>query len=122
VVGTKVSSLHSHWDNTFVSMIGAQGNTPNLDPQAVADALRKPTPVEVAQWSAERNPRVWAFESYALAQNYVYGPLPKPVATDPPTAYILDDKYTKNAVLVTEDQLLRAGYRLAAILNAALAP
>ena len=118
VVGAKTALLHSHWDNTFVEKIGAQGDTPNTDPQAVANALRKPTPVEVAQWMGPANLRVWALESYALAQSYAYGPLPRPLA-GAPVQYQLDATYTKNAIQVTEDQLLKAGYRLAAVLNAA---
>jgi hypothetical protein len=121
IVGTKSALLHSHWDNTFVSMIGAQGDVPNTDPQAVVAALRKPTPIEVAQWTGPANPRVWALESYALAQSYAYGSLPKPTVSGTTATYQLDAKYTKNAVLVTQDQLLRAGYRLAAILNSAFA-
>lgn len=113
------AALHSHWDTTFVEQIGATGSTPNLDPQAVATALRKPSPIETAQWLGSPNPREWALESYALAQNYVYGPLPTPAVTNGKTIYTLPAQYAKNATSVTADQLLRAGYRLAAVLNAA---
>ncbi len=114
------AALHSHWDTTFVEQIGATGGTPNLDPQAVANALRKPSAIETAQWLGAANPREWALESYALAQNYVYGPLPVPTVTNGKTVYTLPAPYTKNATSVTADQLLRAGYRLAAVLNVAL--
>lgn len=113
-------ALHSHWDTTFVEQIGATSGAPVVDAQGVADALRKPTAVEAAQWLGAGDPRNWALESYALAQNYVYGPLPAPTLTNGKPVYVLGGAYTKNAVAVTADQLLRAGYRLAALLNAAL--
>lgn len=71
-------ALHSHWDTTFVEQIGATAGTPNLDAQSVANALRKPTPIEAARWLGPADPRNWALESYALAQDYAYGPLPTP--------------------------------------------
>jgi hypothetical protein len=120
VVDTSKAALHSHWDTTFVTRIGAAAGQSQTDPQAVVAALGQPTPVEAAQWSGPANPRAWALESYALAQSYVYGPLPTPVTTGTTTVYTLSPAYVKNATAVTANQLLKAGYRLAAILNAAL--
>lgn len=119
-VGTKKAALHSHWDTTFVEQIGAAPGASVTDPQAVASALRTPSPLEAAQWLSTPNPRTWALESYALAQSYVYGPLPAPTVTGKTSVYALDDAYVKKATAVTANQLLKAGYRLAAVLNAAL--
>jgi hypothetical protein len=119
-VGTVKTALHSHWDTTFVAQIGAAAGQSQTDPQAIVAALRKPTPTEVSQWSGPANPRAWALESYALAQSYVYGPLPTPTTSGSSTVYVLSTAYAKNATAVTANQLLKAGYRLAAILNAAL--
>jgi hypothetical protein len=114
------AALHSHWDTTFVEQIGATAGGPNLDAQSVANALRKPTPIEAARWLGPADPGNWALESYALAQNYVYGPLPTPTVTNGKTVYALSAQYTKNVTAVTADQLLRTGYRLAAVLNSSL--
>ena len=120
VVGTVKTALHAHWDTTFVTQIGAAAGTSSTDPQAVVAALRVPTHAEVNQWLGPPNPRVWALESYALAQSYVYGPLPQPTVTGTTSVYQLSATYAKNATAVTANQLLKAGYRLAAVLNAAL--
>ncbi len=114
------AALHSHWGTTFVEQIGATAGGPNLDAQSVANALRKPTPIEAARWLGPADPGNWALESYALAQNYVYGPLPTPTVTNGKTVYALSAQYTKNVTAVTADQLLRTGYRLAAVLNSSL--
>jgi hypothetical protein len=111
--------LHAHWDTTFVTLVGAPAGGRNTDPAAVVAALRTPSDTEKAQWLAPPNPRYWAYESYALAQGYAYGALPKPVAAGAATIYKLDDKYVKSATTVVADQLEKAGYRLAALLNTA---
>src|SRR5207253_2338205 len=101
-VGAKKAALHSHWDGTFVQQIAAPADSPNTDAQGIANALRQPTAIEAAQWLAAPNPRLWALESYALAQNYVYGPLPQPTVAGTTRTYVLDDKYVRNAVQVTQ--------------------
>jgi hypothetical protein len=121
VVGTKKAALHAHWDTTFVQMIGAPADGISTDPHAVAAALRQPSTIEAAQWLGAPDPRSWALESYALGGSNVYAPLPAPTASGAASVYVLSDAYTKSATLLTADQLLRAGYRLAAILNAAFA-
>jgi hypothetical protein len=119
VAGGTPMPLHAHWDTTFVTLVGAPAGGRNTDPAAVVAALRPPSDTEKAQWLAAPNPRYWAYESYALAQGYAYGGLPKPVANGAATVYKLDDKYVKSATTVVSDQLEKAGYRLAALLNAA---
>ncbi len=111
--------LHAQWDTTFVAMIGAPAGGQTTDPAAVVAALRTPTATEQAQWLAAPNPRYWAYEAYALAQGYAYGGLPKPTTSGSTTVYALDAKYAKSATTVVANQLNKAGYRLAAVLNAA---
>jgi hypothetical protein len=120
LVGTTKLALHAHWDTTFVTLIGAAAGQAQTDPKAVVAALGTPTPTQLAQWSAPANPRAWALESYALAQSYVYEPLPTPTKSGSTNVYALSATYVKNATAVTANQLLKAGYRLAALLNAAL--
>lgn len=119
-IGTaKAAALHHHWDTTFVELIGAPVGGTTTDPKAVVLALRTPTAVELAQWQGAQSPRYWALESYALAQGYAYA-LPAPTSVAGKQVYELDATYVKNATSVTADQLNKAGYRLAAILNRAL--
>jgi hypothetical protein len=119
-VGATKLALHAHWDTTFVTLIGAAAGQSQSDPKAVVAALGTPTPTQAAQWSGPANPRAWALESYALAQSYVYGPLPAPTKSGSTNVYALSAAYVKNATAVTANQLLKAGYRLAALLNTAL--
>lgn len=115
----KTAALHSHWDTTFVTAIGAAPGTENTDARAVAAALRTPSLTERANWLGTPKPRTWALESFALAQNYVYGALPPLSKVGTKQVYQLDATYSGNATKVTADQLVKAGYRLAAILNSA---
>ena len=118
-IGTaKATTLHHHWDTTFVTLIGAPLGGSVTDPKAVVQGLRTPTSAEAAQWLGAPNPRYWALESYALAQGYAYA-LPQPLAVGTKLVYALDAIYVKNATSVTSEQLNKAGYRLAAILNLA---
>ena len=118
-VGTSTGALHHHWDVTFAQMIGAAPGAQNTAPAAIAAALRQPTELEKQQWSGPAAPRTWALDAFHLAQNYVYR-LPAPTVTNGKPVYVLSAAYTKSAVTVTSDQLLKAGYRLAAILNSTL--
>jgi hypothetical protein len=119
VAGGTPMPLHAHWDTTFVALVGAPPGGRNTDPAAVVAALRTPADAEKARWLAPPNPRYWAYESSALAQAYAYGGLPRPTVRGSSIVYLLDDNYVKSATTVVADQLQKAGYRLAAVLNAA---
>lgn len=119
-IGTSAaSSLHHHWDTTFVTMIGAAAGAAVTDPKVVMQSLVPPSSIELTQWQGTPNPRYWALESYALATGYAYA-LPPVTSGAAKPVYVLDATYVKNAVTVTAAQLNKAGYRLAAILNLAL--
>jgi hypothetical protein len=115
----KTAALHGHWDTTFVTAIGAAPGTQNTDAHAVAAALRTPSATERGNWLGTPKPRTWALESFTLAQSYAYGALPPLSKVNTKQVYQLDATYSANATKVTADQLNKAGYRLAAILNAA---
>lgn len=119
VVNATTNALHFHWDVTFVQMIGAAAGAQNTDPAAIAAALRQPSALEQQQWLAPPAPRTWALEAYHLAQSYAYN-LPAPTTQNGKTVYVLPPSYINAAVTVASDQLLKAGYRLAAVLNTAL--
>jgi hypothetical protein len=118
-VGTSTGALHFHWDVTFAQMVGAAAGSQNTVPSVIVAALRQPTALEQLQWSGPPAPRSWALEAYHLAQSYVYR-LPAPTVTNGKPVYVLSAAYAKSAVTVVSDQMLKAGHRLAAILNSTL--
>ena len=119
IVNSTTGALHFHWDVTFVQMIGATAGSQNTDRATIAASLRQPSDLEKQQWLGLPAPRAWALDSYHLAQNYAYH-LPAPTMQNGKAVYMLPPSYVSAAVTVTSDQLLKAGYRLATILNTAL--
>jgi hypothetical protein len=82
---------------------------------AYADKLNAEiTPEQAAEW-AKGTAVDWANESHAVAVKVVYAGVP---ADGPPPK--LDEKYVDAAGPVVDQQLERAGVRLATILNDAL--
>jgi hypothetical protein len=71
------------------------------------------TPDEIANWRGGWAAD-WANESHAVAQRVIYGELPHE------TGY-LPASYERTALPVVNEQLEKAGVRLAAVLNAVLA-
>jgi len=85
-------NLHRAWDNDLVQQVG-QGT-----------------------------PDSWARESNNLARNVAYHYPGFACNSVPSEILVLDGTYLEDAVLVVRERLLLAGARLAAVLNAALAP
>lgn len=96
------TNLHSAWD---VGMIRRQG----LDWREWADRLDAGLSAEEEQAWAVTDPAVWANESHRLAVEVAYG-IPEGGALGP--------EYEARCLPVIEEQLLKAGVRLAAVLNA----
>jgi hypothetical protein len=112
--GLRSGSLHHHWDTSFVNLLGS-------DPQQIADALvAQINPDDLRQWQ-KGGPRDWALESFQLAARDAYH-LPEPASGRKYPVYVLDQAYIDTASADVRLQLSRAGVRLAALLNAALAP
>jgi hypothetical protein len=110
--GFRSGNLHHFWDTEFVERLGS-------DPKDVAAALiARITPAQQRDWS-KGTPADWAEESFALARDHVYGKLSGPGDRD---SYRLSPGYIEDATSVVQLQLSRAGVRLAAVLNRALAP
>jgi len=110
--GLRGGNLHHDWDVEFVARLGS-------DPVALAAALV----AEITPAARQRlgdddlDPERWALESYALAREHVYLPLGAP---GPDGRTLLTAAYIDDATAVVRLQLLRAGVRLAALLNQAL--
>ena len=110
--GFRAGNLHQFWDTAFVARLGA-------DPQIIAADLRRHISDEqVGVWSRGM-PTDWALETFALARDDAYGPLPVPTLRG---GYRLDSSYVAMAKRDVSMQLSRAGVRLAAVLNRALGP
>ncbi len=104
-------SLHAYWDDLL-------GTPKTLSPRELADRLEAELdPNDEANWVGG-TPAQWAYESYLIAQKRIYdelrpGPLPKNRwGRDLPEDY-LNGKMRK----VMEQQLQKAGVRLAYLLN-----
>jgi hypothetical protein len=103
-------SLHAVWDHHLVKRsIGGK------DLAAYAHALRgKITPEMRSQWE-EGTVQDWAQESHLAARNAAYQGLPPT-----PGAHLLGEEYLNRAQKTVEEQLQKAGVRLAKVLNEAL--
>jgi hypothetical protein len=106
-------NLHSAWDTFFVSMIG--GNEDAVASQIasqIAAARQDSVPANLAGWV-----HIWARQSEDLARTVAYQDHGKPL--DPSSTPTLSADYERSAVDTIENQLARAGVRLAALINAA---
>lgn len=105
----RLASLHGVWDHELIAWTG----------RSVADyvgmLMHSLRPAEARQW-ARGSVRDWVVESQRVARR-AYGKLPKP-SGDPPLIE-LGDSYAKAMLTVLDQQLLRAGVRLAAALDRA---
>ncbi len=98
-------NLHSLWDTGLLQTLGDEDAVvARIDNELThrddLDALAKSTPAQ------------WAMESHDIARRVVYGMLPP--------SHDIDSAYVAAAQPVIVERLLRAGVRLAALLNQAL--
>jgi hypothetical protein len=109
--GRSQPNLHAVWDSVLIDSRG-------LGVNAYAAALVARLPSDPVP-DGNLDPAAWAVEAHALAEQYAYrypgfsrgGPPPAPVT--------LDTAYQRVSLVIVERQLLRAGVRLARILDAA---
>jgi hypothetical protein len=100
------TNLHAVWDTAILA------SPVNGDERGYALGLdRQITPLEIAKWQTG-SPEQWADESHAIAVTVIYGKLIH--------AGTLPDDYGDVALPVLNEQLERAGIRLATVLNHAL--
>jgi len=101
------TNLHAVWD-TGILAPAVRG-----DERAYALRLVKSiTPAEIAKWRGG-SAADWANESHAIAQRIIYGELPHEPG-------YLPSSYERAALPIVNEQLEKAGVRVAAVLNAVL--
>jgi hypothetical protein len=124
-------NLHEVWDVEIIERF-LNGGFPQ---QAAQDLDRKFHARESAWQSRPANFTSWAWESHQLAERTTYGKLPAKIAIEPPRPVescadddhvstrmlhlnenLMDD-YQNAAAPVVQQQLVKAGVRLAALLN-----
>jgi len=124
-------NLHSVWDTDIIERF-SQDQTP----QQTADSLEKKYQAQRVAWqSTPIRVGAWAWESHQLAEAMAYRKLPTKISIEPPQQVTtcaddnhistrmlalherVDEKYQTAAAVVAEQQLVKAGMRLAMLLN-----
>jgi hypothetical protein len=117
LAGSDAANLHAVWDNATVAALGPDAST--IGNRLVARARALPAAGRAAL--AKGSPVDWATESWRICRDEIYARLDggrlQPGGTGDTVLALPDDYATAQAAL-TEDRLLRAGLRLAALLNA----
>jgi hypothetical protein len=119
-------NLHEVWDVEIIERFSA-GESPA---QVAKELDQKFQAREVAWQSAPPDFAAWAWESHQLAENTAYGKLPHRIPIETPRAVTgcaagnnaaidesLGADYQSTAAPVVQEQLAKAGIRLAALLN-----
>ncbi len=118
--GGKRTNLHSIWDAQIVQRLVREKS---LTGDVMARSISTPQQKAWVQGDSAAGTSInrWATESNLLARNVAYGKLPGGFACGSALTKTLaiQDDYYNSAAVVVEEQLEKAGYRLAGILNAA---
>ncbi|HEV2549587.1 MAG TPA: S1/P1 nuclease [Stellaceae bacterium] len=106
-LGGRHMTLHAVWDWGILA--------PAVGGDERAYALRLVRAISAADLEAWRrgSPAEWATEAYAIAREHIYGDWPHESGA-------LPDSYAETALPAVNEQLEKAGVRLAAVLNEAL--
>lgn len=114
---SRAANLHAVWDGATVAALGPDGAT--VGAALVAKARGMPAKARAAM--AAGGPVDWATESWTLCRKEIYAKVDgghlQPGGTGQDVVALPDD-YATAAAAITEDRLLRAGLRLARLLNA----
>jgi hypothetical protein len=116
VFGQCLGNLHATWDTCLVQY--AVGPDPL---EAATDLLETVTPDQRAQWN-NLEPRNWANESFAIAEaaQTEYCAMQGTGCISTGKAVKVDEAYLEKNESVVKEQLLKAGMRLAWLLDATL--
>jgi S1/P1 Nuclease len=124
-------NLHGIWDTNILEKFTASETS-----QQFADSLAAKFVARMKTWQAQpANFMAWAWESHQLAETVTYGKLPHKIPVEKPVAIMscaddghvsmrmlqlnetIGDDYENASQPVIEEQLAKAGARLAALLN-----
>ena len=124
-------NLHGVWDTNILATM-----TSGKTSEQVASDLGRKFRSKIRRWkSADANVNQWAWESYQLAQKTVYGKLPVRILRESPQLVKscaddnhissrmlklnerLEQRYQNAAAPVVQQQIAKAGARLALLLN-----
>lgn len=107
-------NLHAYWDVALVRRLGT-------DPREVADRLVQDFRGQEARWMAG-TAEDWAWESFRKAREVAYRLPQEPGADRKGAMRRIDQDYERRALDTVREQLVKAGMRMAMVLNRALAP
>jgi hypothetical protein len=110
------SNLHSAWDTCLVTKaVGADVG------EAATELMKSITPAKIQSW-AQTEPKVWANESFAIAEQAQTKYCTRQGAScDQPSGKVkIDAAYIDANTPIVREQLQKAGVRLAHLLDAAL--
>jgi hypothetical protein len=123
-------NLHEVWDVEIIERFSS-----GKSPSAVAKELDQEFSARISAWRGQRiDFAAWAWESHELAEKIAYGRLPHPLPIETPRPMTacavsgdgevgapmsenLGDDYQDAASPIVQEQLAKAGVRLAAFLN-----
>ncbi len=124
-------NLHGIWDTDIIAHFARQRS-----PQQIAEELDSKFKAQNSLWqSSPVDPNAWAWEGHEIAESVTYGLLPHKISIESPrevntcadddhisTRMLkldeeLGDEYEKAAAPVVQEQLTKAGIRLAVVLN-----
>ncbi len=110
---TAADNLHSYWDSVLIDKI-------DKDYEKIAAMLIDKYDDKQSAWM-KGTPKQWALQSFALARDVVYK-LPDTHRRDKHgvDCIVIDAAYDAKALPVVQEQLAKAGMRLAMLLNRAL--
>lgn len=114
---SEAANLHAVWDSATVAALGPDASS--IGAGLVSRARGLPAAQRAAL--AKGNPVAWATESWWICREEIYAGLPggpPPPGGTGDTVLALPDDYAAGHAALTADRLLRAGLRLAALLNA----
>ncbi len=110
--GAEPGTLRHYWDAEFIDYLG---DDPKPIADDIADGVRQSKSFDTM---SKGSPTDWTLEAFGLAKEHAYGKLP---AKKSDGGYDLPPDYVTDSIETIRLQLARAGVRLAAVLNRALA-
>lgn len=106
--GFKNGTLHRYWDSAVVNKLGRK-------PESIARKLIEQTGQDQQRWQ-RGNPHDWTMDTFNIARDIAYAQLPIPDAAN---IYSLTDNYMESSKDTAAQQLIKAGVRLAGLLETA---